>query len=397
MSRFIRRRAYLNYALIAAATIILTIFLVSTHHSVAEMEAQEKERISIWADATQRLANTADPADAEFLLNVISRNNSIPVLIADSTLNILDVRNFNLPDTSSYLSAANTSFLRERVRKAGWPDIGSSDHFMTVNADNGSHLFIYYEDSPALRRMSVYPYILASIGLILSIVLYVAFAYTRRAEQDRLWGVLSRETAHQLGTPISSLLAWQELLASDKKIDRALVSELGKDINALAHIADRFSKIGSTPELQPCDVGKAVEETANYMRPRLSRRTQLVYNAPATECRGMLCPPVFAWVIENLIKNAADAIAGEGFITISFEKTGNHIVIYVADTGCGIPRSVLKHIFTPGYTTKKRGRGLGLALAKRIVEQYHGGRLRVAKSTPHSGTIFAIELPFITT
>ena len=250
---------------------------------------------------------------------------------------------------------------------------------------------LYYEDSKLLKRLSWYPYIQLLVMLAFVVVVYFAVMSTKKAEQNKVWVGLSKETAHQLGTPISSLMAWMEMLP-DFGVDRSTVDEMDKDVKRLSTIASRFSKIGSRPQMAVEDVGEAVARSASYMATRISSRVKLTVEPASGPLQVRLSDSLFEWVMENLIKNAVDAMEGHGAITISLGREADRAYIEVADTGKGIPRKRFKTIFNPGYTTKSRGWGLGLTLAKRIIEQYHGGRIYVKSSEPGSGTVFRIEL-----
>ncbi|MDE6109510.1 MAG: HAMP domain-containing histidine kinase, partial [Muribaculaceae bacterium] len=251
---------------------------------------------------------------------------------------------------------------------------------------------LYYEDSTLLKRLSSYPYVQVVVMLAFIAVVYFAVLSTKKAEQNKVWVGLSKETAHQLGTPISSLMAWMELLP-DMGVDPDTMKELNKDVQRLSSIASRFSKIGSRPQMEPTDLRRIIESAVGYMGSRVSGRISLTARPGDTPLPVMASAPLFEWVMENLIKNAVDAMSGTGSITITAGTESRHAYIEVADTGKGIARKNFKAVFSPGFTTKKRGWGLGLTLARRIVEQYHEGRIYVKSSTPGAGTTFRIDLP----
>lgn len=253
---------------------------------------------------------------------------------------------------------------------------------------------LYYDDSKLLKRLSYYPYIQIVVMLAFILVVYFAVNSTRRAEQNKVWVGLSKETAHQLGTPISSLMAWMELL-QNMGVDPETVREMNKDVNRLSTIASRFSKIGSQPQMEPDNLNTVVGHAASYMATRISSRIKLTTDLCPEQLDVLVCAPLLEWVLENLIKNAVDAMDGTGSITVTTSREGQKACITVADTGRGIPRKRQKTVFNPGYTTKKRGWGLGLTLAKRIIEQYHKGRIFVSHSEPGVGTTFAIHLPLL--
>lgn len=389
---------------LVVSVIAIIIFLLISNSLVKELAQQERERMDIWASATQKLAKSNIDSDFEFLLAIISQNNSIPVLVSDSAYNIIDYRNFRLPEEVNpdgapfeELSPKNKDFLTKRLRKAGQGKplsmmANSDPHFIKVEIYLNNYQYIYYEDSILLKRLSMYPYIQLAVMIILVIIIYVAVVYTKRAEQNRVWAGLSKETAHQLGTPISSLMAWNEYLESTG-VDKEITEEMNKDVKRLSVIADRFSKIGSMPEMQLEYLNDIVGQSLQYMKSRISGKVKIVMNLSEDDHGVLLSTPLFEWVMENLTKNAVDAMGGEGTITITTGTDKGKAWIEVKDTGKGIARKNFKNVFSPGFTTKKRGWGLGLTLVKRIIEDYHGGKIFVKDSEIGKGTTFRIELP----
>lgn len=381
-------------------------FLVASNSLVKELAIQERERMDIWARATQRLASAEASADVDFLLGIISQNNSIPVMIVDSDGNILDYRNFALPDQPSddspqsftELSPKNRRYLEDRLHKgignmtmqeaAG----GANPHVIRVEIFPEFYQYIYYEESILLRRLSLYPYIQLGVMIILGAIVCIAVIVSKRAEQNKVWVGLSKETAHQLGTPISSLMAWAEYLNATGT-DPEVTAEIDKDVRRLSTIARRFSKIGSVPELQLEYLNQRIDESLSYMRTRISGKVDLKLLFGEDDYPVMLCAPLFEWVMENLTKNAVDAMEGEGRIEIRTGSDREKTWIEIKDTGKGIAKKNFKNVFNPGFTTKKRGWGLGLTLVKRIIEDYHGGRIFVKESELGHGTTFRIELP----
>ena len=391
-------------AFIVISVIAVIIFLIVSNNLVKQLAQQEKERMNIWAKSTERLAKADVDADVEFLLSIISQNNSIPVLVTDSAFNILEFRNFSLPDKADSekyifadLSDKNRRFLSSRLRDAAGDRqlaklARSNPHFIEVELFGGTHQYIYYEDSLLLRRLSLFPYIQLVVMVILAGIIYVAVLYTKRAEQNRVWAGLSKETAHQLGTPISSLMAWTHFLEASGT-DPEIVGEIDKDVHRLSTIAQRFSKIGSRPELQLEYLNQTVASALQYMKSRLSGKVSIDMDFSSDDHPVMLSTELFEWVMENLTKNAVDAMDGAGKITIVTGAEGNKAFIEVSDTGKGILRKNFKNVFNPGFTTKKRGWGLGLTLVKRIIEDYHRGRIFVKESEIGRGTTFRIEIP----
>lgn len=400
-------RRYSKFIFLIITAVVVIIFLRVSSGIVTELSAQERERMQIWADATQRIASIAfesadmaddasagveSPGDIEFLLSIIRRNHTIPVLLADADGNILDHRNFDLPDPVDSVSPvvtteANRAFLRDKYDK-----LRNSSNVIPIDIGGDIVQYLYYEDSTVLKRLSLFPYLQLVVMLAFIVVVYFAVSSTKKAEQNKVWVGLSKETAHQLGTPISSLMAWMELLRAEG-IDPDIVCEMDKDVVRLETIASRFSKIGSRPTLEPVDLRDVVASAVSYMSTRISSRIRLSYLPDGRPLPVSISRPLVEWVLENLIKNAVDAMEGDGSITITSSADQRFACIDVADTGKGIPRKRQKTIFNPGYTTKKRGWGLGLTLAKRIIEQYHDGRIFVLTSDPGVGTTFRILIP----
>ncbi len=397
-------RKYGTALFLAISVGVVAYFLYVSNNLVEDLAAQERERMQIWADATKQLADISslpgdDAAQAEnidFLFSIIQRNHNIPVILTDDDGNILDHRNFDLPEPidsadTYYISPVNERYLRHKLT-----DLAERHNVIhiIISADNLQHL--YYDDSKLLRRLSYYPYIQLLVMLAFIAVVYFAVSSTKRAEQNKVWVGLSKETAHQLGTPISSLMAWTEIL-KDTGADPEMVGEMNKDVNRLSTIASRFSKIGSQPQMERDDLNEVVFRAASYMKTRISSRINLSVELCDTPLPVSLSAPLLEWVMENLIKNAVDAMEGTGSIIVATSAAGGKARVTVTDTGKGIPRKNQKTVFNPGFTTKQRGWGLGLTLAKRIVEQYHKGRIFVAWSEPGKGTSFEIDLPIAET
>lgn len=379
---------------LAISAITIVVFLVVSNNLIKELSEQERIRMEIWADATKRLANADENTDFDYLLSIIQRNTSIPVLVEDGEGNILNHRNFDLPVKDeeelllfSEMSPQNQEYLNKKLAKLRR---GSNKIIIDIDAD--TRQYIYYEDSVVLTRLSYYPYIQLGVMIVIALIVFSAIIYTKRAEQNRVWVGLSKETAHQLGTPISSLMAWTQLLES-YGIDADVVSEIDKDVNRLSVIADRFSKIGSKPELKLEYLNDTVSRSLDYMKSRVSGKVNIVMNLSDDDHGVMLSVALFEWVMENLTKNAVDAMDGAGTITITTIGEKERVAIEINDTGKGVSRKNFKNVFNPGYTTKKRGWGLGLTLVKRIIEEYHGGKIFVKDSEIGRGTTFRIELP----
>jgi len=378
----------------AVSVAAIATFLVISNNLVKDLSRQERDRMEIWAEATRRLSAANELADYDFLLSIIEQNHSIPVLVADEHGHILMHRNFPLPEDGQEsaisfdeLSQTNRDFLTKRLET-----LRQTPNVIVVRIDRKTRQYIYYEDSTMLKRLSYYPYVQLLVMLVLVIIIYSAIIYSKRAEQNRVWVGLSKETAHQLGTPISSLMAWTELLPS-YGVDKEVVTEMDKDVKRLSIIADRFSKIGSVPELSLHYLNEAVTDSLVYMKSRISSRVNLTMHLDSDDYGVMISPSLFQWVMENLTKNAVDAMDGAGDITVTTGRDKDRAFVELKDTGKGIARKNFKNVFNPGFTSKKRGWGLGLTLVKRIVEEYHGGKIFVKESELGRGTTFRIELP----
>ena len=390
---------------LAISLVLVALFLYISNNLVKDLAEQERERMEIWANATRELATLGSGSevddngnpiigsatDVDFLLSIIEANHNIPVLLVDDKDNILDHRNFRLPDPVDNpfeLSKANLEYLDKKLRH-----LKNSENKIDINIDKTTTQYLYYEDSTLLRRLSYFPYIQLAVLILFFAIAYFALMSIKRAEQNKVWVGLSKETAHQLGTPISSLMAWTQLLDS-MGIDKSIVTDMDKDVKRLSTIADRFSKIGSMPDKELVSINEAVTSSLEYMRARIPKRVSLyIHTNDQTNNGVMLSQTLFAWVMENLTKNAVDAMDGEGRLDITVEDSPNNVVILVKDTGKGIARKNFKNVFNPGFTTKKRGWGLGLTLVKRIIEEYHNGQIYIKESEVGKGTTFGIELP----
>ena len=376
---------------LAVSLVLVAFFLHISNNLVDDLADQERERMEIWANATKALTS-AQSSDIDFYLSIIKNNNNIPVLLVDDNDNILMSRNFKMPEpvnslTPDLLSDANRAFLAKRLKA-----LKKTNNHIPIKIDGATTQHIYYEDSTLLTSMSYLPRIQIAVMIIFVIIVYLAVMSTKKAEQNKVWVGLSKETAHQLGTPISSLMAWVQMLEASG-VDKEIVEDMDKDVNRLSMIADRFSKIGSKPEMKLEPVCESVRQGLDYMRARISTSVALSVNLPDDDRNVMLCRPLFAWVIENLCKNAVDAMQGKGSLNVTAGYDHRTAFIEVTDTGKGIARKNFKTVFSPGFTTKKRGWGLGLTLAKRIIEEYHGGRIFVKWSEIGAGPTSRIELP----
>lgn len=403
LSAVYNRYGKIIFLVFSAISVIL--FLVISTNLVKQLSVQERERMNIWASATEKMAKADADADFEFLLEIITQNNSIPVMVVDADKNILQYRNFKLPDpidNGEYvlfqnLTGGNKEYLKNRLEKAVGKmtmdeAVGKDAHFIKVEVYPGVNQYIYYEDSILLRSLSLYPYVELAVMVVLVLIIYLAVVYTKKAEQNRVWVGLSKETAHQLGTPISSLMAWSQYLESTGT-DSEVTAEIDKDVKRLSKIAERFSKIGSRPDLHLEYINQTIESSLEYMKGRISGKVSLFLDLGEDDYGVMLSDSLFEWVMENLTKNAVDAMSGSGEINITTGTIKDSVWIDIRDTGKGILRKNFSKVFSPGFTTKERGWGLGLTLVKRIIEEYHDGKIFVKESEIGQGTTFRIILP----
>ena len=385
-----------KFVLIGFAIIIGISSLFVTNILVSELKNEERKKIEIWAAATKQLVGLTGEGDYSLAIKVISENNNIPVILVDDCDTILLNRNFQIyTKVDSFffrigiLSPAKITpeFLRDElttIKKSGEAPI-------EVNII-GDKQWIYYKDSALLNRLRFYPiYQLGFIGLFMFIA-YFIFSSSRRSEQNQVWAGMAKEAAHQLGTPLSSLMAWVELLKSKKEM-REMVMEMEKDIIRLEIIADRFSKIGSKPTLETINIVDVIKETTNYLRSRFPDKISIEVNFEKDKVLVPVSQLLLHWAIENICKNAVDSMKGNGKICVNLTEENTHISINISDNGEGIKRSIIKNVFKPGVTSKKRGWGLGLSLSKRIVEEYHKGSLFIMQSEKGVGTTFTIRLP----
>lgn len=381
----------IKYILIIAAIVIAGVSLVYSHFLVKDLEEEAKTKMGVWAEAMRSL-NTADEnTDLNLVLKVINTNNTIPVIVLDERGKILESRNIKLEDESKTDSLAFLDRKAREMRKNGNSIIISFDPAVTVQKPTKDYLEILYDDSVTLKRLAVFPYIQIGIAAIFILSIIFALLSFKSAEQNRVWVGLTKETAHQLGTPISSLLAWVEILKESYPED-PMIPEVEKDVNRLNLIAERFSKIGSKPEFKEENLLEVLWHVVDYISIRSSDKVKIICDFPSTPVKILMSAPLFEWVIENLCKNAIDAMSGRGRIVITVHEITGQVIIEVTDNGKGIPKNQFKSVFAPGYTTKKRGWGLGLSLAKRIVEKYHKGKIFVKNSEIGQGTTFRIEL-----
>lgn len=373
--------------LVMAAVIIAVVSLLVSNYLICDLSKEERKNMEVWAQALQVLSNADEDTDLSLVLSVMQGNNTIPVIVLDAGGHVMDFRNVKIKASSLGDSIDYVERLGHEMYAAG--------HFIKVaagdSADVKDYQLVCYDESTMLKRLASYPYIQLGVVLVFVVVAIFALLSSKRAEQNRVWVGLSKETAHQLGTPISSLMAWTEVLKETYPED-ALIPEMEEDVHRLERIAERFSKIGSLPEAAEANMNEALEHVIEYIDRRTSRKVTITRDFPDHIVTARLNVSLFEWVVENLCKNAVDAMEGKGLINLKLMELPGKVVIEVSDTGKGIRKKDIKNVFKPGFTTKKRGWGLGLSLAKRIVEEYHHGRIFVKHSEVGVGTTFRIEL-----
>ena len=377
--------------LVAGAVLIVVASLWVSHGLISDLKNEEQTKMGVWAEAMRSLTSADETTDLNLVLRVINDNHTIPVIVTDEKGRVTTSRNLRLRYRTSRDSVKQVNEALARL-KAGGHSMHISLGTDEVGETHATALYIYYGQSLLLQRLAWFPYVQLGVVTVFLLVALLALLSTKRAEQNKVWVGLTKETAHQLGTPISSLMAWMAVMRETHP-DDALIDEMEADVRRLEMVAERFSKIGSAPKLHPETVGPIVERVAEYIARRIPKSVKLTVDLRDESELIPISAPLVEWVVEVLCKNAADAMPGVGQIGISGGKVGNRYVIDVADTGKGIERKHHKTVFRPGFTTKQRGWGLGLSLAKRIIEEYHHGRIYVLRSAPGEGTVFRIELP----
>lgn len=411
--------------LVLAAVIIAVASLVVSHALTKDLENEERNKMEVWAQAMRSLNNADENTDLSLVLKVLNENNTIPVIVMDRNSNVTEFRNLDINEKNYADSLKAAEEIGKRLKASGRvirisldqndtssdADVGTADvgdssvdsgdptsSRVTDASKSSDYIDVVYDDSLMLKRLAIYPFVQLGVVMLFVVVAIFALLTSKKAEQNKVWVGLSKETAHQLGTPISSLMAWIEIL-KESYPDDTLIPEMDKDVKRLQLIADRFSKIGSLPEPVPSSLNDVMDHVIDYMDRRTSKKVKMVKDFPDHDIIVKLNASLFEWVIENLSKNAVDAMGGgPGTITLHVEETAEKAIVEVSDTGKGIRKKDVGNVFRPGFTTKKRGWGLGLSLAKRIVEEYHKGKIFVKSSEvdrgdgfPH-GTTFRIEL-----
>ena len=378
--RFSDKRNFRRWLIILTSLIIVTLIVWNAVAFFQRIKEEERRKMNIWASAQVYLDQVDTDTGLDLYLAIVNSNSSIPTILVDENGRIKDA--MNIPDHIKSDEQALQNFLRE---------LKSDNDPIEMDLGEGRVNQVYYGNSPMLKKLKYYP-----LALILIIILFIGMIYffyttTKSSEQNKLWAGMAKETAHQIGTPLSSLIGWTEIL-KEEKVNPLYIREIEKDVDRLQTITERFSKIGSAPTLMPVDVVEKTKDSFDYLKARSSKLINFKLNLPSEKIPVNLNAQLYSWTIENLVKNSIDAMKGKGELEISLTQNSKNVHILIRDTGKGIPKSKFKQIFEPGFTSKQRGWGLGLSLAKRIIEKYHLGRIRVLKSEINKGTTFEIIL-----
>jgi K+-sensing histidine kinase KdpD len=407
-----KQRWKLVLSLLAIIISVASLFITS--RLVKELKNEERKKIETWAQATKQLVSASSQGDFSLAIKVISENTNIPVILVDECDSILETRNIKfftkndslilndykkikyvaIKNSNDSLIVTKAKKLQNKYRSfliSSLKDMRDGDDKPIEINFIGDKQWIYYSDSELLNNLRYYPIYQLFFITIFILIGYMVFSSARKSEQNQVWAGMAKETAHQIATPLSSLMAWIELIKSQDNND--MVFEMKKDLNRLETIADRFSKIGSKPKLERYDIVEIIDKSVKYLKSRLSENTEFLVQNIETPLFAKVNKTLLEWVIENICKNAVDAMQGKGKINISFIERKNEVEIIIKDTGKGIDRMMFNDVFKPGVTTKTRGWGLGLSLSKRIIKDYHKGKLYIVESTIKEGTSFAISLP----
>lgn len=377
---FSERRNFTRWVIIFASFIIISLILWNTYRFFQIFKNEERVKMEVWALAQKKFLNGNENTDLELPLNILNNNTTIPLLLTDDKDNIIDGRNI---DENLLNDPKKSKKLLQKFKNYNEP--------IKIELDAKNHQLLYYNNSDLLNQLKYYP-----IALVLIIVLFGALVYnfyrsTKMATQNKLWAGMAKETAHQIGTPLSSLIGWLEIMKADN-VDETTVSEIEKDIVRLQSITDRFSKIGSEPVLEDRDIIAETEQSFEYLKSRFSKQVIFSFTSPNYPIMISINSALHSWTIENLVKNAIDAMKGRGKLDVAIIDDDKFVKIYISDSGKGIPKNQFRSVFEPGFTTKQRGWGLGLSLTKRIVEEYHKGRVRVQHSEIGKGTTMLVSL-----
>lgn len=377
--QFSEKRNLTRWIIIIASFIIITLILWNTYIFFQIFKKEERQKMEVWGEAQQTLLNANEFTEVELPLKILNYNSTIPLILADSNDSILDSRN------------VDSIVLQDPLRsKKLLMKFKNENEAIKISYDSDKYRLLYYGNSELLNNLKYYPIAFSLILILFGLLVYNFYRANRMATQNKLWAGMAKETAHQIGTPLSSLLGWIEIMKADD-VDETTVTEIEKDVVRLQTIADRFSKIGSEPVLEQLDIIKETEQSFDYLKSRFSKNIDFSFKAPQHPVLVEINPILHSWTIENLVKNAIDAMKGRGNLAIEIEDDSKFIKIKVKDSGKGIPKNQFKQIFEPGFTTKKRGWGLGLSLTKRIVEEYHSGKIKVFSSETGKGTCMLVS------
>ena len=381
--QFSEKRNITRWFIIVASFFIVVLILWNTYNFFQIFKHEERSKMELWAKALTSVANANENSDLDLPFEIISKNTTIPIFITDRKDSIIDSNNIDEAIANDPI-AVKTYF--NSIKKDNQP--------IKIERSKNEYQLVYYGDSPLLNKLKYYPIALLLIIILFGAVVYNFYKATKMSTQNKLWAGMAKETAHQIGTPLSSLIGWLELLKLENVAESSLI-EIEKDIHRLQTITDRFSKIGSEPILDKRDLIEETKNSLDYLQTRVSKQILFTFSAPDYPIYVALNPSLHSWTIENLVKNAIDAMRGKGHLDLSISTIGNRVKITITDTGKGFPKNHFNRVFEPGFTTKKRGWGLGLSLTKRIVQEYHKGRIKVAHSEIGKGT--SIQISYNTT
>lgn len=377
--QFSEKRNITRWFIIVASFFIVLLILWNTYNFFQIFKNEERAKMEFWATAQKTLANANENSDIELPFQIIRNNTSIPMIVTDSHENIISHNNIAEEIVNDSIALKNY-----------FNGIKNDNQPIKMELSKKNYQLVYYGDSPLLNKLKYYPIALLLIIILFGAVVYNFYKATKMATQNKLWAGMAKETAHQIGTPLSSLIGWLELLKLENVAESSLI-EIEKDIHRLQTITDRFSKIGSEPLLEQKNIIAETKQALDYLQTRVSKQILFTFSAPEEPIYVAINPALHSWTIENLVKNAIDAMRGKGHLDLTITSLGNRVKITITDSGKGIPKNQFNKIFEPGFTTKKRGWGLGLSLTKRIVQEYHKGRIKVAHSELGKGTAIQIS------
>ena len=377
--QFSERRNITRWFIILASFFIVILILWNTYNFFQIFKNEERAKMEFWASALTTIANANENTDIELPLQIITKNTTIPIFITDSKENIIDFNNIDEEISKDSIAL-----------KKYFNSVKNDNQPIKMERSNSKYQLVYYGDSPLLNKLKYYPIALLLIIILFGAVVYNFYRATKMSTQNKLWAGMAKETAHQIGTPLSSLIGWLEILKLDN-VEESTIVEIEKDITRLQTITDRFSKIGSEPVLEKRNIIEDTKNTVDYLQTRVSQQVTFTFKAPEHPIYVEINPALHSWTIENLVKNAIDAMKGKGSLNIIISELEDIVKISITDSGKGIPKNQFTKVFEPGFTTKKRGWGLGLSLTKRIVQEYHKGKIKVAHSEIGKGTTMQIS------